>query len=63
MSFLCDTNVLGELARPRPNAGVLKWARQLDELTVSAITIDEVYFGLHWKANERVKQWFDAFFE
>ncbi len=25
MTFLCDTNIISELARPRPNSGVVDW--------------------------------------
>lgn len=52
--FLCDTNVLSEFVRPDPNAGLLNWVRDLPGLTISSISVDEVYFGLSWKPNPRV---------
>lgn len=62
MTFLADTNVIGELARPRPNAGVLTWAGQVLELNLSVITLEEIQFGLAWKPNPRIREWFDGFF-
>jgi predicted nucleic acid-binding protein len=59
--LLCDTNVLGELARKTPNEGVLSWARGVSFLAISAITIEEVLFGLAAKSNSRVRSWFEAF--
>ena len=63
MSFLVDTNIISELVRPAPNSGVERWASQVSSFTVSAVTVDEIYFGLTWKPNSRVRAWFDAFFE
>jgi len=63
MSFLVDTNVIAELARPSPNPAVVRWAQGLDNVAVSVITLDEVFFGLTLKANVRVHGWFEAFIE
>jgi toxin FitB len=62
MPWLTDTNVLSELVRPRPNRGVLAWAQQVDRISVSVITLEEIRFGLAWKPNARVRAWFDVFF-
>ncbi|MEO8250435.1 MAG: type II toxin-antitoxin system VapC family toxin [Burkholderiales bacterium] len=47
---LVDTNVISELMRPAPNAGVADWSRLAvstdAEIFVSVITIDEVMYGL-----------------
>ena len=61
MTFLADTNVIGELARPRPNTGVLSWASQISELSLSVITVEEIQFGLAWKPSDRIRSWFDRF--
>jgi predicted nucleic acid-binding protein len=63
MSTLLDTNVIGELARPRPAPRVIAWAGQLDTVTISAVTLDEVFFGLTTKPNVRVLRWFEAFLD
>jgi predicted nucleic acid-binding protein len=61
-TFLCDTNVLSDLARPRPDAGVIAWASTVNAITVSAVTVEEIHCGLAWKPNARVGSWFDTFF-
>jgi toxin FitB len=61
MRVLCDTNILSELARPRPDAGVVAWARGTTRIALSVVTLEEVRFGLTWKPNTRVLKWFDAF--
>lgn len=64
MSSICliDTSVVSELARPAPNPGVLTWMRGLGEVSISTVTVEEIYFGLSKKANLRLEQWFDDFF-
>lgn len=61
MTFLADTNIIGELARPRPNPGVLNWAGQVMELNLSVITLEEIQYGLAWKPNQRIREWFGGF--
>lgn len=61
MSVLVDTNVLSELSRPRPDVGVQAWSRTVTRVAVSAITVDEVVYGLAWRPNPRVEEWFDSF--
>jgi toxin FitB len=63
LTFLADTNIIGELARPRPNPGVLNWASQVVELSLSVITLEEIQYGLAWKPNQRIREWFDRFLE
>jgi predicted nucleic acid-binding protein len=60
-TFLCDTNVLSELIRPQPNAGVEAWSREVSAITVSVITVEEIAFGLAWKPNPRILDWFRDF--
>jgi toxin FitB len=62
MPWLVDTNVLSELARPRPNAGVVAWADGIERISISTITFEEIMFGLAWKPNPRIRQWFSQFF-
>ena len=61
MSFLVDTNILSELSRPAPNPGVIVWVRHLTTISLSAITVEEIYFGLEWRPSPRIQQWFHAF--
>jgi len=63
VTFLADTNIIGELARPRPNPGVLLWAGQVLELSLSVITLEEIRYGLAWKPSEKIDAWFERFLE
>lgn len=62
---LVDTNILSELMRPQPDAGVLAWLQGRDavspRLTISVVTVDEIMFGLSWHPTARLSAWFDAF--
>lgn len=64
---LVDTNVLSELMRSQPNPGVLRWlqTRQFasPQLTISAVTVDEVMFGLSSRPTARLLAWFDGFLQ
>ena len=63
--YLADTNIISELMRSRVNEGVRQWSAVLDgrglALMVSAITVDEIIFGLHWRPNSAKMTWFDQF--
>ncbi|HKV08019.1 MAG TPA: type II toxin-antitoxin system VapC family toxin [Thermoanaerobaculia bacterium] len=61
--FLVDTNILSELARKRPDPGVLEWARGVRRVALSAVTVEEVSFGLAWKPNPRIQLWFEEFLD
>ena len=62
---LVDTNVLGELTRPVPNAGVVRWLAEAESLglalAVSATTVDEVMFGLTRRPRGKAYTVFNAF--
>jgi predicted nucleic acid-binding protein len=61
VTFLVDTNVLGELTRPRPNRGVIAWANQVATLSISVVTLEEIHYGLSWRPNDRIRSWFERF--
>jgi toxin FitB len=46
--FILDTNVVSELMKPAPHAGVLHWmqGQPLDQLAVTAVTVAEILYGL-----------------
>jgi predicted nucleic acid-binding protein len=48
MNYLLDTNVVSEIPKPRPNAGVLRWLDQTDEdkIFLSVVTIAELRRGI-----------------
>jgi predicted nucleic acid-binding protein len=58
---LLDTNVLSELVRPAPDPRVLSWVERQPLIALSAITVEEVFFGLSWRPKERVRAWFESF--
>jgi predicted nucleic acid-binding protein len=61
--MLCDTKIISELARQQPNAGVVAWSENITTIHLSVITLDEIYFGLAWKDNQRIRQWFEYFLQ
>lgn len=61
MNYLADTNVISELIRLRPNPGVVRWAAGQRSLHISAITVEEIEFGLAWRPNARVRAWWEGF--
>ncbi|MUG94642.1 PIN domain-containing protein [Scytonema sp. UIC 10036] len=61
MSHLCDTNIISELTRPMPNPGVIAWSGTVKSINISAITIEEIYYGLTAKPNARIQNWFESF--
>lgn len=61
--FLVDTNILSELVRKRPDPGVLEWAQGVRRVALSAVTVEEVSFGLAWKPNPRIQLWFEEFLD
>lgn len=46
MDFLIDTNIISELARKAPDAGVVKFMHETPRLLVSTILFHELSFGL-----------------
>lgn len=63
MTILVDTNVVSELARPRPAPQVLEWASGLAVVVLSTISVEEVFFGLAAKPNVRIERWFTDFLD
>lgn len=61
MTYLCDTNVISELARPQPHPGVIAWSRGMTAMTLSVITLEEITYGLTTKPNLRIQAWFQNF--
>ena len=61
--YLTDTNVLAELTKLRPDPLVLAWFDAQRELTVSAVTLEELAFGVaraRAEQAERLARWLDA---
>ena len=56
---LVDTNVVSELMRTRPNPGVLEWKVRAARFALSAITVEELLFGLSLKRMGRLEMWLE----
>lgn len=61
--MLVDTNVLSELARPRPNPAVVHWLAAQSRVHLSVVTLEELAFGVaraRGRPGARLRSWFDA---
>lgn len=62
---LADTNIVSELMRKRPDPGALAWCEMANTMAghiiVSAVTVDEVMYGLARKQDAGLQAWFDGF--
>ena len=59
--MLVDTNVLSELARPRPNTAVVDWLGA--QSRIHLVTLEELAFGVaraSGAARARLRTWLDA---
>jgi toxin FitB len=60
--ILCDTNVLGELTKRRPKPAVRRWAGSvIAPISVSVVTVEEIWFGLAWRPNDQIAAWLERF--
>jgi predicted nucleic acid-binding protein len=57
MTAICDTNVVTELGRREPNPGVRHWAAQTSRIVVSAVTVEEIEYGLAWHPRPHSLAW------
>lgn len=58
MSYLLDTNVLSELAKPKPNKKVVDWIRMIanHKLHISVLTLGEIRKGAEYVGDHRKKE-------
>jgi len=58
MRFLLDTNIISEVAKPRPNARVLNWLLANEAVSgVPSIAVAERYQGAHQAPKEQQLRW------
>ena len=46
MKFLCDTNIISEITKPKPCLSVQSWFAEQENLCLSVISVEEIIFGL-----------------
>ncbi len=61
MTALCDTNIVSEFTNRRANPGVSRWIESAPALFVSAVTLEELHFGLSHKPVARTRRAVEAF--
>ncbi len=61
MQYIIDTNIISELVRKKPNAGVVAWASSVKRCAISVITLEELFYGLALKPNRHVQDWIERF--
>lgn len=65
MSYLLDTNVVSELVRARPHAGVVRWvgSQPSHALHLSVLTLGEIRSGVERLADRRRREKLRAWLE
>ncbi|MGC1308184.1 MAG: type II toxin-antitoxin system VapC family toxin [Phormidesmis sp.] len=63
MMFLYDTNIISELVRPQPNAGVVSFSKSVSQVYFSVITIEEIFYGLTAKPAPKTMQRIESFLQ
>lgn len=58
--FLFDTNIVSEIFRDRPNADVIDFTNQVKHIYISAITVEEISYGLSAKPAPRLSTKFET---
>jgi toxin FitB len=61
MNFLVDTHIVSELTKRRPNPGVIAWAGTVTDQQLSAISVDELRFGLARRPDMRIITWLEQY--
>lgn len=61
--FLYDTNIVSELVKPIPNPGVMALSQSINQVYLSVITIEEIFYGLTAKQATRTMQRIEAFLQ
>ena len=61
MTYLLDTNIVSELTKRHPNQGVLAWAATVTDQQLSAISVDELRFGMARRPDQRIINWLEQY--
>mgnify|MGYP001248364140 CR=1 FL=1 len=61
MNFLLETNIVSELTKRCPNPGVTAWAATVTDQQLSAISVDELRFGMARRPDARIIDWLEQY--
>lgn len=61
MSYLVDTNIIGELSRPAPDVRVVRWSEAVERHYLSAVTVEEIWFGVARRPAARLVRWMERY--
>jgi toxin FitB len=61
MNYLIDTNVLSETGKRDPDPRVIEWLGDIGVFALSAISLDEIYFGLALKSHSHFERTLDRY--
>lgn len=59
--YIIDPNVISEIARKNPDARVAEWLADAGRVSISAISLDELYLGLVLKPSAHVQREIEAY--
>ncbi len=62
--YLLDTNVISELTKKVPDVSVVEFWRNLEEIVISVITLEEIEFGIgrmRTSKKEILEKWWEEF--
>ena len=59
--YLCDTNVISEIMKKKPDPAVAAWFSSLTGIGLSVITVEELVFGLRRKKLFEKEAWLRRF--
>lgn len=57
MNYLLDTNIISEIMKKTPDARVVRWVGQLDMIFLSAVSLEELVFGLRRRSLLKKEAW------
>ena len=57
---LVDTNVISEMLKREPNAGVVSFFELEDTPALSVVTIEEMAYGVAWRPSAKLQTAFDC---
>ena len=64
MTYLTDANIVSELTKPQPDAKVVRWFRDNEQvLVVDSIILGEIRFGILMLPKGKKRQQLDAWFD